>query len=146
MLSNQIHNINTRHLTFSRTVNLYSLERIGYVRYVHKSLTGSLNSSKCCISVSLCIKEYDKSYIKIYICSTVFTCTDGNSLPRFKCSYGGWTSRCRLSTVSIVSATSTTTDMNLKQKVNTVRTYTTLTSPPLLIRQSLVHCISSSTK
>lgn len=76
MLSNQIHNINTRHLTFSRTVNLYSLECIGYVRYVHKSLTDSLNSSKYGISVSLRIKVYDKSYIKIYICNTVFTCTD----------------------------------------------------------------------
>lgn len=44
------------------------------------------------------------------------------------------------------SATSTTTDMNLKQKVNTVQTHTTLTSPPLLIRQSLVHCFTTSTK
>lgn len=86
MLSNQIHNINTRHSTFSSTVNLYSLECIGYVRCVNKSLTGSLSSSKYGISVSLRITAYDKSYIKIYICNTVFTCTDGISLPKFKCS------------------------------------------------------------
>jgi hypothetical protein len=73
ILPNLIHNVNTRHLTFNRTVNLHSIECLGYVRFVHISLRSSLNKSKYSISVSLRIKAYDKSYIDIYntFCSLV---------------------------------------------------------------------------
>jgi len=52
---------------------LHSFECIGYVRFVHISLRGSLNRSKYSISVSLRIKAYYEIYINIYntFCSLV---------------------------------------------------------------------------